>query len=288
MTTRLGDDGREASPVTVSAVESRRAVLPVLQGTMDYGARGFVHVEIMPDGVLSFRLQFEIRVRDGRWRERGDEAMPSRRRRQLAAEPWLSLREWADDPLARSLERLWATWGGMVAPDAILAQARSLSEIWHCPPPRPLRVLVLACSATKDAAPYPLCARHRYRGPLWLTLNRLDTEQALARQFVLSAKHGLLVAEAPIGHYDLKLTPALAEQLVNDPARLATSMGSLRCNATDAVEVCLVGSKLYVATGQRLIETAQTFGILKPGLIVTPINDQIGMMRRRMAEWLNN
>lgn len=52
-----------------------------------------------------------------------------------------------------------------------------------------------------------LRAWHRYKEPLWLTLNWLDTEQTLARQFMVSALHGLLVAGAPVENYDLKLTP---------------------------------------------------------------------------------
>ncbi len=48
---------------------------------------------------------------------------------------------------------------------------------------------------------------------------------------MLSALHGLLAAEAPIKDYDLKLTPARADELVLDPAHLARSLGSLRCNA---------------------------------------------------------
>ena len=167
-----------------------------------------------------------------------------------------------------------------------LDRVRSITEAWEDTPPHPLRVLVLACSATKDPARHPLRARHRYKGPLWLTLNRLDPEQTFARQFVLSAMHGLLVAEAPIEDYDLKLTPARADELVLDPAHLARSLGSLRCNAEGAVEVCVVGGALYVKTGRRLVQAAQEHGILAAGATFTAINDQIGMMRRRMAAWL--
>lgn len=108
----------------------------------------------------------------------------------------------------------------------------------------------------------------------------------LARQFALSALHGLLAAQAPIRHYDMELTPARADELVRDPALLARSMGALRCNAADAVEICIVGGKLYVATGRRLVQAAQERGILAADVAVTGITDGIGIMRRRMAAWL--
>ena len=121
---------------------------------------------------------------------------------------------------------------------------------------------------------------------MWLTLNRVDPEQALACHFALSALHGLIPADTFIDDYDLKMTSASADDLVGDPSRSARSMDGLRCCARGSVEACIVGSRLYVETGRRLIEAAQARGILPGDLVLTPINDQIGMMRRRMAAWL--
>lgn len=266
--------------------ENRYFALCVRHGKLSYGVRGRVHVEIAPDGVTAFHSLSEVRHRDGRWHEQDDGSMLARQRTMRVAEPWLRLKGWEDQPGVRELMRLWAEWGGKIAPPPELDRLRSITEAWEDSLPRPLRVLVLACSATKDPAWHPLCARHRYKGPLWLTLNRLDTEQSLARQFVLSALHGLLVAEAPIENYDLKLTPARADELVLDPAHLARSLGTLRCNARGAVEVCAVGGKLYVETSRRLVQAAKEHGILAADVTFTLVNDQIGMMRRRMATWL--
>lgn len=157
-------------------VEQRYLALRVLRGRMDHGMRGRIHVEITPDGVLAFRSLTEARWCDGRWHEQDDGAMLLRHQKRRAAEPWSRVEGWHDQPRVRELAAIWSEWGGEVAPPAVLDRVRAITEVWVEPRPRPSRALVVACSATKDPAPHHLCARYRYRGPLWLTLNKLDTE----------------------------------------------------------------------------------------------------------------
>ena len=110
-------------------IEKRYVALRVRQGRLSYGVRGRVHVEITSDSVLAFRSLNEVRHRDGRWHEQGDSPMLARNQKMRAAEPWLRLKDWEDQPGVRELMRLWAEWDGKAAPptemDRVLAAARN-------------------------------------------------------------------------------------------------------------------------------------------------------------------
>ncbi len=82
---------------------------------------------------------------------------------------------------------------------------------------RPKRLIVLACTATKHADPDPLLAIRRYDGPsfrtlrTWQAANRTSAEQLDV--CILSAKLGLIAADALISDYNQYMTRERAAEL---------------------------------------------------------------------------
>lgn len=85
-----------------------------------------------------------------------------------------------------------------------------------------MRLLILACSATKTSQPGAIPAIERYDGPFWRTLRAYvqpygsQEDVAQARRldvWVLSAKFGLMPAWTLIETYDLCLTPERANRI---------------------------------------------------------------------------
>ena len=81
----------------------------------------------------------------------------------------------------------------------------------------PHRLLILACTATKRHDLAPLPALQRYDGPSfrtvrrWRTLNPYDAERLDV--LILSARLGLITADAPIEDYDQRMTQQQAVAL---------------------------------------------------------------------------
>ncbi|MGC8733098.1 MAG: hypothetical protein ACP5RC_12710, partial [Halothiobacillaceae bacterium] len=80
--------------------------------------------------------------------------------------------------------------------------------------PRPRRLLILACAATKRHQPDRIPARDRYDGPLWRTLRATDPNGRLARVGFLSARFGFRDARTPIEDYDARLSEDLAARMI--------------------------------------------------------------------------
>lgn len=80
-----------------------------------------------------------------------------------------------------------------------------------------MRLLILACSATKRPDNALLPALHRYDGPAWRTLRAyLDRAGAHADDlevYALSAEFGLFPAIQPIPNYDRRMDMARAVEL---------------------------------------------------------------------------
>lgn len=86
-----------------------------------------------------------------------------------------------------------------------------------------MRLLILACGATKRPDPGLLPAIERYDGPPYRTLRKALRELAQDRHpdiLILSAAYGLIRADSPIPTYDRRMTADRARQL--RPQVLAT------------------------------------------------------------------
>jgi hypothetical protein len=82
-----------------------------------------------------------------------------------------------------------------------------------------LRCLILGCSSTKNEAPKPLPAIHRYDGPPFKVLRRYLEENPNASDmldvFVLSARYGLIGGQTVIASYDQRMTDKRALEMHN-------------------------------------------------------------------------
>lgn len=174
------------------------------------------------------------------------------------------------------------------------------------PHPRPARLLVLACSATKRADPEPMPALARYDGPLWRTLRAADPGGRLARAAFLSARYGFREASTPIADYDARLTPDLAARMIAggvttrwprppSPRRPDTYgvhagveiAAMTRHGAEPFEEIALVGSRLYLDMMEALVTGFVAMGCVRGNARVTVINGAIGLMRRDLRLWLH-
>lgn len=140
------------------------------------------------------------------------------------------------------------------------------------------RLLVLACSATKSAAPGLVPALERYTGPIWQTYRAADPRGELARLTVLSARYGWIDGQAPIANYDQKMTAApVASE--SERAQQLLELGSL-----DGIEeICIVGGHLYQAAINPYLDEIRA---RYPEIRIRRICDQIGFMRQQLRAWL--
>jgi hypothetical protein len=77
------------------------------------------------------------------------------------------------------------------------------------------RLLLVACSATKDPAPGLLEAHVRYLGPAYRIIhNAARAGYALPQILILSAEFGLISWDHRIPNYNRKMTPARVDELV--------------------------------------------------------------------------
>lgn len=81
-----------------------------------------------------------------------------------------------------------------------------------------MRMLILACSATKIGNPSPVPAFHRYDGPAWRTLRANIDDAGALKVFALSAEHGLISAHRHIADYDRRMTLERGRALVPNVA----------------------------------------------------------------------
>jgi hypothetical protein len=164
----------------------------------------------------------------------------------------------------------------------------------------PHRLLILACSSTKRRDRDWIPAIERYDGPLWQTLRACDPQRHGLAVMALSARYGFIAASKAIEHYDERLTPELAESLVNGtpfpgdkwrPAPI-NEVRDLQGNRRGPFnDICLVGGWLYVFTmREKLVRWQRNVMFAGHSIAtdarVTEINGPIGSMRRQLRQWV--
>lgn len=136
-------------------------------------------------------------------------------------------------------------------------------------------LVIVGCSATKLDTRSSVPAIHLYDGPIYRILRahlkrqRWSTDLSLG---VLSAKHGLIGAMAPISTYDLRMSPERADNL------RATVSGTLAEYAKGKSEIHLVLGKDYL----RAIDTSN----LLPSENVLIADGSIGLKLRYFSQLL--
>lgn len=122
-----------------------------------------------------------------------------------------------------------------------------------CTAPRYL--LIVACSQRKDRTPGVLPALERYDGVSFRILRKAQREGYWPEKLdvlIVSAKYGLLDADTPIAHYDVRMTreqalhlrpavmSALAQRLTSRTYReVFLNMGKIYHMTLDGWDVCL-------------------------------------------------
>ena len=134
---------------------------------------------------------------------------------------------------------------------------------------------MLSCSARKHRTPHPVPAWYRYDGVLFRLCKRLEADRRFpedVRVRILSAEHGILTRETPIGWYEHRL----------DPARAA----ELRESVTHALRVAVAEERvteIYLALGSAY---RAAVGPLPPHVPVRAGAAGIGTMQSRLRRWL--
>lgn len=155
------------------------------------------------------------------------------------------------------------------------------------------RLLIMACSATKNPAADLMSARQRYVGPVWQTLKAADPNGDAAHVLVLSAKHGLIDGSDLIENYDQKMTNERAHELLEqglstDSHLLLSELTGYGRQPFD--EVCVVGGHLYQGVAQELVREATQTMLHSPfveNVRIVEICDEIGYMRQQLRAWLS-
>lgn len=169
----------------------------------------------------------------------------------------------------------------------------------------PLRLLILACSATKRDGDTYMPAIDRYDGPLWRTLRAADPDRRLARVAFLSARLGFRGADTPIELYDARMTAEIAERmkaggLVTRWPRPRTQrrvmpegehpgmhIASLSGYGRQPfVDVALVGGHLYLDVMRHFVGLFRERGHITADATIIEINGPIGHMRQDLRRWL--
>lgn len=174
---------------------------------------------------------------------------------------------------------------------------------------KPPRLLVMACSATKDPSPEQMTARRRYRGPLWTTLAAADPDGSRCVVAYVSAKHGLGEADWMLDNYEQKMTRQTASHMIERgvhegwPPQKGAYLKSMRragpspmcvfqrlsiqAGRQPFADIALVGGEHYVAVMGAYVAGLQKAGQIPADARITIINDQIGFMRQGLRRWLD-
>lgn len=173
------------------------------------------------------------------------------------------------------------------------------------------RLLILGCSRTKAGDRIVnLSARARYDGPLWQTLRATDPYGAKAHVALLSAKYGFRRAHHRLPDYDELLTPSIAAKIIANgihapwpvprlDERCPTPFEMLAINVRDYTargrytdkpftDVALCGGALYLRVMRAFVDQFKEAELIARDARLIEINDLIGLMRRDLANWLNN
>lgn len=148
------------------------------------------------------------------------------------------------------------------------------------------RLLLIACSATKQSDREPLPALERYRGTWFKVLHRYrrehpDQAQALTI-WILSAEFGFTAATTPIPDYNRIMTPARRRELA---PLLQTQWATLSETLFEGMDTC------YVAMGKQYRAALDTLGFLslaqRHGVGLTFGQGGIGQQARQLKSWLS-
>lgn len=160
------------------------------------------------------------------------------------------------------------------------------------------RLLVMACSATKNGGSYTMQAVTRYTGPVWQTLKAVDPKGELAHVTALSALHGWVDGAFLMDYYDLRMDATSADavrlkQTSRDELHpdVRTALMRATCGYSGPItEVCIVGGHLYQSTAEELLDHARRTApeFFAADCTVTRICDQVGYMRKRLRSWLQS
>lgn len=169
-----------------------------------------------------------------------------------------------------------------------------------------LRLLVLACSATKRAGPDYMPALERYDGPLWQTLRSADPRGEKAKVAFLSAHLGFRSADTPIEFYDARMTAQMAAAMKDGDLgtrwprpktqRRVMAPGEhpgmhiaslTRHGRYPFADIALVGGHLYLDVMRHLVDLFRASGHVVADARITEINGPIGLMRRDLRRWLD-
>jgi hypothetical protein len=146
---------------------------------------------------------------------------------------------------------------------------------------QPRRLLLLACTATKRADPHPIPAIERYDGPSFRTLRKWRAANAAAAEhldvLILSARLGLIAADALISDYNQRMTRARAAEL-HEAVDAALTHTLAQRGPYTATLVHL--SRDYLpAIGQSILQTP-AYGL------VSFTNGGIGVRLSQIKTWL--
>ena len=164
-----------------------------------------------------------------------------------------------------------------------------------------MRLLILACSATKSEEAGRVPAFLRYQGPLWQTLRTVDAQDVTT--CFLSAKFGFNTSTYPLPAYDARMTKEHAAEMIRlgtvegtwprtKPGTLpgfhalAVISGITHHGDRPITEICICGGELYLQVMRAFIEEFKAHGELAQDIKVVEINGGIGEMRHDLRAWL--
>ncbi|PZR90865.1 MAG: hypothetical protein DI537_17465 [Stutzerimonas stutzeri] len=167
------------------------------------------------------------------------------------------------------------------------------------------RLLILGCSARKAPAAGWIPAIDRYDGPLWQTLRASEpTRNRIAVAF-LSARYRFRDGSTPIENYNERMSADHADEMIaggvntrwprpprprdpdtfgESPAVVITSMSGFGDRPFN--DIALVGGHLYLRVMRSFIPEFIRLKAMTEDVTITEINDTIGLMRRRMRQWI--
>ena len=143
-----------------------------------------------------------------------------------------------------------------------------------------MRLLILACSATKRHDAGLLPALDRYDGPSYRTLRRFLADQPAQRNaldvLILSAESGLIGGTTPIPDYDRRMDPVRAAELrLSVVDVLAVHLDEQRYEAT------------FVSLGRDYAPALEITDDVRPNLgVLTVASGGIGMRLGQLRRWL--
>lgn len=141
-------------------------------------------------------------------------------------------------------------------------------------------LLIMACSATKGAAPAP--AFDLYQGVMYSTF-RANAPATRPAVVILSAKHGFISADEVIEPYEQRMTDARADEMLADLAQF------------DAIEwpagarsIMLAGGKTYRRVMLAAIARRMDAGLIPRDVAIVETAGGIGYQRAQLGAYLRD